>query len=311
METKLPTRLLSFRRLPSQEISVRLEIKPRRKGRYNALSYCWGLSQTCVTTLATLKSHERNIPWTSLSSTFRDAILFSLALGINLLWVDALCIVQDDTNDWESESAKMVDVYQNAFLTLAATASASSHEGCFSTHHRPIREYGLGQHSSSTESSAIFVREAVKHWTVPLTKASAQGFPLLSRGWVLQEGYLSARVVHFGSQELIWECRNETLCECGGLSTPRDEIERLLLTSTEASPAKRVTPKDGQSAMSEQWHIIVERYSALKLSRETDRLPALSGLALKASANLGRYLCGLWQPTLIHDLIWRVPSTLR
>jgi hypothetical protein len=61
-------------------------------------------------------------------------------------------------------------------------------------------------------------------------------------------------------------------------------------------------------AMSEQWHGVVEQYSAHELSKETDRLPVLSGLAKRASPILGQYLCGLWLDTLIPDLIWIVPS---
>ena len=58
---------------------------------------------------------------------------------------------------------------------------------------------------------------------------------------------------------------------------------------------------------SNHWHSIVKQYSVLELSRETDRLPALSGLAMRASAVLGQYLCGMWKETLSRDILWRVP----
>ena len=57
---------------------------------------------------------------------------------------------------------------------------------------------------------------------------------------------------------------------------------------------------------SEVWHRIVEQYSALKLTIENDRLPALSSLAVRSYSNLGSYLAGLWDSTLRSDLMWRV-----
>ena len=318
--TLLPKRLLSFRRLPSKGISVRIQENQGERGKYNALSYCWGSSQTCITTSQALGGYKQEIPWILLPNTFRDAIIFSLDLGIDLLWIDALCIVQDDTRDWEIESAKMADIYQNAFMTLAATTSSSGSEGCFSMHRKPVREYKLNPGVSHMEVSSLMVREKLKHWTVPPTKISTQSYPLLSRGWAFQESYLSRRVLHFCSQELVWECREETICECGGISTVRNQRERLLLMSEGVGPSrmfwKRFLPipnvakifsTGNLQAMSDQWHGIVERYSALKLSKETDRLPALSGLAIRASSILGEYLCGLWFDTFIDDLLWRVP----
>jgi hypothetical protein len=314
-KTLLPKRLLSFRRLPSKEISVRIQENQGGEGKYNALSYCWGSSQTCTTTLQTIGAYKQDIPWTLLPLTFRDAILFSLELGIELLWIDALCIVQDDTKDWEIESAKMADIYQNAFITLAATVSSSGSEGCFSMHHKPVREYKLNPGISQLEASSLLVRERVKHWTVPPTKMTAQSYPLLSRGWAFQEGYLSSRALHFSSQELVWECREEVLCECGGISSASKQHDRLLLPNKtdlnhhalSISNVERGILKGELKTMADQWHSIVERYSALKLTQETDRLPALSGLAMRASSYLGKYLCGLWHDTFIDDLLWRVP----
>jgi hypothetical protein len=59
-------------------------------------------------------------------------------------------------------------------------------------------------------------------------------------------------------------------------------------------------------ALSEKWHSIAEQYSVLQLTKETDRLPALSGLAKRSPPLLGNYVVGLWSNTLIPDIIWRV-----
>jgi Heterokaryon incompatibility protein (HET) len=321
---KLPKRTLAFERSTSGDITVKLQKNKGQKGRYTALSHCWGSSQTCITTSKTLGEFKNAIPWTALPKTFQDSIIFSLKLGIHYLWIDALCIIQDNPSDWQIESAKMADIYQNSFLTLAATASNSDSGGCFSISHAPVAEYELKAHASLMKSCPIVVRKKLQHWTVPPTQASMQLHPLLSRGWAFQERILAPRVLHFCKQELVWECKEETKCQCGGLSThfsSKDQLYQVIRTEGSDSrnddhPMRkllrslrartpRITARE-QSDVSKKWHSIVELYSALQLTKETDRLPALSGLAKQASPRLGKYLAGLWSNTLVSDLMWKV-----
>lgn len=63
------------------------------------------------------------IPWDKLPSTFQDAITVTRRLGIAYIWIDSLCIVQDDAQDWEREAAKMALIFESAYLTIAATAA--------------------------------------------------------------------------------------------------------------------------------------------------------------------------------------------
>ena len=118
--------------LGTGKADVRLVENGSQLGRYIALSHCWGSSQLCVLDFKTISQFKKSIPWSRLPKTFQDAIIFSAKLGVNHIWIDALCIAQDDPDDWERESAKMADIYQNSFLTLAATASSSGMGGCFS-----------------------------------------------------------------------------------------------------------------------------------------------------------------------------------
>lgn len=120
-------------------------------------------------------------------------------------------------------------------------------------------------------------------------------WPLLKRGWAFQERILSPRVLHFCDTEMIWECKEYTLCECGDCrSMGKEEYHRIL---DHPSTAKLV----------KQWEDLVEAYSDLALSYESDKLPALSGLA-KQMARLrpkARYLAGLWSDSLQWDLLWK------
>jgi hypothetical protein len=99
---------------------------------YAALSYCWGsIAGAWLTTTNTIEQHLRGIERSDLPATINDAVDVATFLGIEHLWVDALCIIQDSKEDWKIESAKMGGIYQGGLLTIAASKSASSDEGCF------------------------------------------------------------------------------------------------------------------------------------------------------------------------------------
>lgn len=89
-------------------------------------------SQPLQTKLTTIQERRHDIPWFSLPRTFQDAIVITRRLGVQYIWIDSLCIVQDDGDDWRKEASKICDVYQNAWLNLAATKSFTCHDGLFS-----------------------------------------------------------------------------------------------------------------------------------------------------------------------------------
>lgn len=172
-----------------------------------------------MTTRKTVKNRKEDIGWLSIPATFQDAIKLSMRLGVNFIWIDSLCILQDDQTDWQIESAKMADIYQHALFTLAATTSPGTSHGAYS------RKSLLPKHtevrfSDQALTCRIGVRERVRHWN-KTTSNDATQFPLLSRGWVLQERTLSTRVLHCCDTELIWECREKTTCECGDLDSDK------------------------------------------------------------------------------------------
>ena len=90
------------------------------KGRheYLALSYCWGKPQPLATTLRkkNFVQLKTGILLSSLAETIQDAIVLCRKLDVGYLWVDALCIIQDDGVDWSSESQKMALIYAQSYL---------------------------------------------------------------------------------------------------------------------------------------------------------------------------------------------------
>jgi len=130
--------------LPSRVVDVRLGSGSRvrlvttnkgERGRYCALSYCWGPkspndSQTTLLR-ATLESFKQCLPVRELPPTIREAIEVARRLNVPYLWVDRLCIVQDSEEDTDAECNRMCEVYEQAFLTLAALGDDTGDKGLF------------------------------------------------------------------------------------------------------------------------------------------------------------------------------------
>lgn len=133
MNPILPTRVLDLKDVQNNGAVYLLETHGM-KGKYIALSYCWGppISHPLKTSLATLKPHKEGISISTMPQTFRDAIAITTRLRVRYLWIDSLCIIQGDSEDWERESSRMCDVYGNSYLTIAASVSTGSDCGFLS-----------------------------------------------------------------------------------------------------------------------------------------------------------------------------------
>ncbi len=104
----------------------------QRRGKFVALSHCWGKvheSRKVCTYKSNVQEFRKNIEFDRLPATFRDAVRITWALNIEYLWIDSLCIIQDDADDWEVESGHMEDVFSSAYCTLAASSAKSSDDG--------------------------------------------------------------------------------------------------------------------------------------------------------------------------------------
>jgi hypothetical protein len=98
------------------------------KGKHVALSHCWGppAHRPLMTTQASLARHFTSAPWDELPRLYQDAMIATRRLGLEYIWIDSLCIIQDSHNDWLSESHLMGQVYQYAHLTIIASHAADS-----------------------------------------------------------------------------------------------------------------------------------------------------------------------------------------
>jgi hypothetical protein len=130
-------------------------------------------------------------------------------------------------------------------------------------------------------------------------------YPLLARGWAYQEGLLSARVLHFGPQELFWECREEIFCECGGISQSHEEHQVRYKVPSKIAHNTAVNSATDRERLHVRWRTMVSEYTERKLTVGTDRLPAFAGVAKEMQGYLGqKYLAGLWEDSFVFDLLW-------
>jgi hypothetical protein len=189
------------------------ECVPEQRGPYLALSYCWGPSLNRFTTASNnYLDHLERIPVGLLPRTFREAIHVTSALGFRSLWIDALCIIQDSSQDLQRETGHMGEIYRNATLTISAARGTDVTSGLFvrrdPRYYKPCK-LDVKLMATRHVSCAVFVYPGAQEH---LSK-DWQGEPLYNRGWVLQEEVLSTRALIFGHGQMLWRCIGEDLSE--------------------------------------------------------------------------------------------------
>ena len=202
----LPTRVLDVRGGNALN-SLHLHCtKQGEKGRYVALSHRWGEikeDQKFCAYNSNIRDLRKGIDFSKLPKTFQDAVTVTRELGVQYLWIDSLCIIQDNAKDWEAESKRMEDVFSSAYCTIAASSARDSTEGFLGS--RPSRQYIK---IPWPQGSRLYIGEALENFNHDVEEAE-----LNRRGWVLQERALSRRTIHFTANQTYWECGLGIHCE--------------------------------------------------------------------------------------------------
>lgn len=265
--TPLPTRVLDV----SDTNSIKLVRPLGLEDKYVALSHCWGNSNYFVTTRQNMKTFKAGFSIRQAPASFRDAILVTRQLGIRYLWIDALCILQGDVTDWEIEGGKMADIYANAHVTISAANATGDTKGFLEPR---SQEYAPVIISAGRDRTAVVYLYKKTFWDDRDEEA------LDTRGWALQEQYLSRRNVRYCGKEMRWRCKTAVWSE----STPVDDQLRLWTKS---------------------WTELVEDFSRRNLTYETDRLPAMAGAASSlALVNGEEYCAGAWLKNMPDELLF-------
>lgn len=293
----LPTRLIKICSTSHGKPLVHLEESPEVGARYVALSYCWGGEQLIRTTRETLSTHRTIINFQDLPQTIKDAVIVTEKLGIYYLWIDALCIVQDDEEDRSREIDLMGYVYENSELTILATGASGVWEGFLqnflsSDYDRPDWVFKM-LHTYNN-----------KPRPVTITPKSFSGVKdhLSERAWAFQEKRFSHRTLEFSSACAHWSCRTKQSCyrrtaTCFAHQIVRDEINLHGLQN------------HSSAVIQLEWYTLVDTLSTKSLTFGRDRLPAIGGIAERFGMLLETtYLAGIWRSSLPGGLLWIVDS---
>jgi hypothetical protein len=214
-ETELPTRVLAVGSLEAPDLRLYCSKKGER-GKYIALSHCWGTDQEqqpLQTTKNELEIYQQGIDFNELPKTFKNAVTVAREIKVQYLWIDSLCIIQDkNSEDWETESQKMEQVFSSAYCTIAATSAKNSHEGFFTIPKKKAVTIPDGENSQFVVCACTADKS--------FKQAVDDDGLLNTRGWVLQERALSRRTIHFTESQIFWECgsviRYDNLCQRAG-----------------------------------------------------------------------------------------------
>ena len=310
----LPSRLIEVAPADSPGVP-RLRSTTGLKGSYLALSYCWGFNQTYVLTSKNLEMLMRELEMKVLPRTILDAIEVTKTLGFKYLWVDALCVMQDSAeaaarHDKNQALATMHRVYQNAIMTIVAACAPSVTDGFLKD--RP----GSGQNRFDIPCrlgpKQFFVAHIHEHMMYIDDRE-----PINKRAWAFQEQLLSPRLLIYASHTLQWQCRTLT-CNLGGSyhfpapsAAPRlPSVQKLLLDCSEPSQKRSQLKPDVPHSVLQHWLRVVINYSTRKSSLPSDKLPALSALAISYSCVFGpEYLAGIWARSAVQQLCWCSPNS--
>ena len=214
---ELPTRLIDIGEGPGK-LEPRLfypsaSASPTDDLQYLTVSHSW--HATGVTEKLTTENESewlQGIPIEKLSPNFRDAMTITRRLGYRYIWIDSLCIIQDSREDWEREVPTMTNVYGRTTCNIAMVGKAGD-EGCF-RQRNPLVAFPCRLYESDGKPNRLyaFIEGSNRKFSRGPDEIVGS-FPLLKRGWAVQEALLSPRTIFFGDREVYFHCTKQTMSE--------------------------------------------------------------------------------------------------
>ncbi|KAK8087260.1 hypothetical protein PG994_002234 [Apiospora phragmitis] len=311
----------------------RLLVTNGESEQYVVLSHCWGSADAASKLKDSLiPDYQRGLDLAQLPQNVQDAVHITRRLGFQYLWVDALCISQDNAQDWAEEKAKLPLYYGQAALMISASIATDADSGILAERHVPMspimgkdRKFGL--------------RQRILRWKDDIERSH-----LATRGWAAQERMLAPRIVHYTRRQMIWECATGLSFEASGIDDgrfgrdPHDaffskpKLQPLLEAGLrglhpgvpDALVVERRTTvvvvggggeRGGERELARRlyaWLQCVYEYAPRDLAVASDKLPALAGLAtiLNHDGAMGDYMAGIWSKDLAAGLAWSRPWRL-
>jgi len=307
-------------------------VEAAERTRYAALSYVWGEQSMLMHGLARVfrvssrpvracKAQVRSmevegaLARLDLPKTIREAMALARDLGETHLWVDALCVVQDDPSDLAIQIPQMDVIYANAAFTIVA-ASGDSAEAGLARHNRHVKSGRITSHPLSESLTLVSRRYEDFHDSVFGMS------PWMRRGWTFQEYLLSRRKIFLMKDRVCWQCESDLWDEgtaqepwrgCPVVKTSPNfaghfvTISILSFDKSLSVNPTTVSEAESESAKSSV-QAILAAYSARKFNRahEYDISNALQGVFRRLSAMSGEmFHWGLAQSDFEYSLHWR------
>lgn len=278
---------------------------------YLTLSHRWDGRPSVQLTFDSESLFKKAIPAELLhrpeAKTFRDAIQVVRCLGYRYLWIDALCINQEDDFEKAAEIGYMDRIYANGVANISATGAAHASDGLF--FERDVLTVSpCYQRFHRSDHSAKDILDLVAYydssWNLYVNFE-----PINGRAWVYQERMLAPRVIHFTRQQTLWECFTVNASE----GSPDGRLDSAGMYDYKT----KIVIRNGLSratidedAEARLWAMMIFHYSDLSLTYPGDRLLAVSALARhickKRLLKPEDYLAGHWRPDFPANLVWAV-----
>ncbi|KAF2799205.1 HET-domain-containing protein, partial [Melanomma pulvis-pyrius CBS 109.77] len=299
-----PSRLLY---LENDSVCIHTTRDMPKRVSYLTLSHCWGKLHIIRLLKSNEQSFQQNLPWAYLPKTFQDAIRITRHLGFSYLWIDSLTIIQDSSEDWNHEAKLMGKIYKNAACNIAASDAPDSRHGCL--YPRNPRTLQPEVVRLKTDDEKYLINETDIY----------DNHILYTRAWVLQEALLARRTLDCGRGQLFWRCGEMRASEVfpGGVPT------NVYHEDHPASKFKAISAEQDQIMLNRYtdapfafWASIVEQYTEMGITKDTDRIIALAGITDVFRPFFGEHCFGMWRIFMPLELLWgagrtKQPSTTR
>ncbi|KAK3680180.1 hypothetical protein LTR78_000557 [Recurvomyces mirabilis] len=272
--------------------------------RYLTLSYRWGRSDCLRLTKSTLFALSSWTDAQALPKTLRDALVVCSYLKSSYIWIDRLCIIQDDPQDWMSQAAQMGKIYARAFCNLAADASENDNGVLFRDRNPPdlalLHYYRKGRLGRIVNSALL----DSSLWDSRVTTA-----PLNQRAWVLRERFLSRRTLHFSKDQLLWACRGMTATETFRKGLQLDGVTKrigLFQYPRYWAPEWQEKSCVNRCSICCSWYgDLVSPFTSASITYADDRPLAFEGIGKMVSESIkDTYVAGMLLGHLRKQLLW-------
>lgn len=269
--------------------------------RYVALSYVWGRGKMLThrgvnSTFLRTPGSLRNV---NIPKTIRDAMTVVEALGEKYLWVDALCIIQDDVVMQQTQIAKMDQIYAKALLSIVAASGDDSESGLPGTKFTQRQNIQETIHLPGGPFYTLL-------GTTDEIKDLARNSTWAHRAWTMQEFLFSGRCLIFTKSQVYWRCQRAVWLEEIALEDTNSTDLDIYDYARVSFPQHVLDKYD----YFELYRRTLAQYVQRNLSYQSDLINAFSGICGRLSAiHDDRFFWGLPQSQFSRSLGWEYGTT--